>query len=158
MTLRALIPALVAGAAVAALAGCGEAGGTHGLGIAAVPLVQGSTVVAQAHQCDRGADAFCALEAVIVNSQYHSSGDLVTSERQLLRQRGWSQVSPDTGLQSAAESPGHRLRLTYATALGDLQGIDLVWIHRARVIELTLSRELFARASAMSVMLEHGSS
>ena len=48
--------------------------------------------------------------------------------------------------------------MTYATAYGDLKGIDLGWIKRSRTITLALSRALFDRASAMSVMLEVGSS
>ena len=48
--------------------------------------------------------------------------------------------------------------LTYATALGDLQGIEFVWIHRPRAIELALSRALYGGSPTMSVMLEAGAS
>jgi hypothetical protein len=145
-------------AAVVALAGCGSSGGTQGLDLTRVPLVDGSRVIAQARECDRGANAFCSLEAVVVDPRFHSSGDMVTSERALLRKQGWSLVNADTGLQSAAESPGHKLRVTYATAYGDLQGIDLVWIHRANAITQSLSRQVFDGSSAMSIMLEDGPS
>jgi hypothetical protein len=145
-------------AAVAAIAGCGSGGGTPSLDLGRLPLVDGSRVVAQARECDRGASAFCALEAVVVDPRYHSSGDMVTSERALLRKQGWSLVNADTGLQSAAESPGHKLRVTYATAYGDLQGVDLVWIHRANPITQALSRQVFDGKSAMSIMLEDGPS
>ena len=45
---------------------------------------------------------------------------------------GWTGANADTGQQRAADSPGHKLRLTYAPAAGDLQGIDLGWIKRSR--------------------------
>jgi hypothetical protein len=47
--------------------------------------------------------------------------------------------------------------VTYATAAGDLLGSDEGWIKRPDPIILTLSRTMYQRASAMSVMLEAGS-
>ena len=54
-------------------------------------------------------------------------------------------------------SPGDKLRVTYATAYGDLKDIELGWISRAKPISLALSHAIFDRAAAMSVMLEIGS-
>ncbi|MGI8413818.1 MAG: hypothetical protein ACR2QA_15280 [Solirubrobacteraceae bacterium] len=142
-----------------ALAGCG---GGRGAGVppsaASLPLVDGATVVAQNRQCDSGANAFCALELVVVDPRYRSSTDLVSGERQHLRAAGWPGVNADTGLQRAAESPGRKLRVTYATAEGDLQGIEQNWIKRPQSIQLALSRALIARDSVISLMVESGSS
>jgi hypothetical protein len=150
----ALLPA-----AVAALAGCGGQGAaSQTLDLGSVPLVDGTTVVAQSRQCDRGANAYCALEVVVVNPHFQSSDDFVKDEQLLLRTHRWSIVGGYTGDETAAESPGHKLRLTYATASGDLKGIDLVWIQRSPEIALALSRVMFDRDSAMSLMLESGPS
>ena len=146
-------------AAVAALAGCGSQGGaTHTLDLGNVPLVDGAKVVAQSRLCDPGANAYCALEVVVVDPRFRSSDDLVKGEQRLLKTHRWAIVGGYTGEETGAESPGHKLRLTYATAAGDLQGIDLVWIQRPPKIALALSRTMFDRDSAMSLMLESGPS
>ena len=44
---------------------------------------------------------------------------------------GWGIRSPRPAPERAAESPGHKLRLVYATAAYDLQAVDLGWIQRA---------------------------
>jgi len=150
-------PRLALAALALALAGCGGTGGSQtSLDIKQVPLVSGASVLAQARQCDQGANAFCALEAVIVDRRYHSSGALVASEHRQLRKLGWSSMAGDDGDEQAAESPGHKLRLTYATAANDLIGIDEKWIKRPGSIGLALSRTMFNRTAAMSVMLEVG--
>jgi hypothetical protein len=141
-----------------ALAACGQSGSSRVPDLAKLPLVPGANVVVQARQCDRGANAFCSFQLVVVDPRYPTSTALVSSERTHLRQLGWSDMNADTGEQHAAESPGHKLRVTYATAFGDLKGIDLGWIMRPRPIALALSHAMFARTSAMSVMLEVGSS
>ena len=48
--------------------------------------------------------------------------------------------------------------MTYATAAGDLRGVDLGSIQRPREITLALSRTMFDQAPAMSIMLEVGAS
>lgn len=149
----AALPALVA-----ALVGCSQAGGSPTPDLARLPLVGGASIAAQVRQCDRGTNAFCALELVVVDPRLETSNALLTSERRQLRRHGWTQFGGDTGDQRAAESPGHELRVTYATAYSDLKGIDLGWIQRSRPITLALSRALFDRASAISMMLEVGSS
>jgi len=79
----ALLPA-----AIAALVGCGSQGGaTQMLDLASVPLVAGAKVVAQSRECDRGANAYCALELVVVDPRFRSSHDLVKDEQLLLRSR-----------------------------------------------------------------------
>jgi len=93
----------------------------------------------------------------VVDSRYHSSDDLLKAQHDRLKAAGWSSVNGDIGDESAAQSPGRRLRVTYATADGDLKGIDLGWIKRSRPVTLALSRSLFGRTAALSMLLEEGS-
>ncbi|HEY6396024.1 MAG TPA: hypothetical protein VIX82_01085 [Solirubrobacteraceae bacterium] len=138
-----------------ALAGCG--GGAQKIPtLADLPLVKGAAVVAHVRQCDHGASAYCAIELVVVDNHYHSSTELVVSEKQALRKMGWTRNGPDISQERAADSPNRNLRVTYATALGELTGIDLGWIQRPRTITLALSQSVFNRSPAMAVMLELG--
>ena len=123
-----------------------------------VPLLRGATIIVQVRQCDRGANAFCSLQLVAVDPRDKNSEQLADAERDFVRKAGWSETDADTGDERAAESPGHKLRITYATAYGDLKGIDVGWIHRSRKIALTLSRAMFDRSSAISLELDPGSS
>lgn len=144
-------------AAALAVGGCGG-GGAHAIAIgrSRLPLVPGARVAAQATQCDKGANAFCALELLVVDRSFSSSGALVTREHQILRRSGWSQAVGATGDEQAAGTPDHGLQVVYATALGDLTGVDLKWIKRPRLFTLALSSAVFARLPAMSVILERG--
>jgi hypothetical protein len=144
----------------AGLAGCGggSSGTSHGPSLTQLPLVDGASVVAHVRQCDRGANAYCAIELVVTDRRYRTSNDLIDQEHRQLRRHGWTGGAGDTADQKAADSPGHKLRVTYATASGDLRGVDLGWIQRSRKITLALSRALFDQAPAMSVMLEVGAS
>jgi hypothetical protein len=146
------------GAVTVALAGCGTGGGSPAPDPSQLPLVPGARIVAQDTQCDRGASAFCSLQLVVVDSNYTTSEDFVDAEHDFVHSKGWAGVTADTGDEQAAESPGNKLRVTYATAYGDLQGIELGWIHRSRTISKALSRTLFDHASAMSVQVDRGSS
>ncbi len=146
-----LLPALLA-----ALAGCGRQSSQKTPSLAALPLVSGARITAQVRRCDAGASSYCGLELVVVAPRYRSSTDLLSSEHRLLHQLGWAGANADTGEQRAAESPGHKLRVTYATALGDLIGWDERWIKRPYPIALALDRELIDRVPAMSIMLEVG--
>jgi hypothetical protein len=161
MRRRRLRPALLASGALAlsviALSACGSSGSSRSLTLDKLPLIRGARVVVQARQCDSGANAYCAVEAVIVDQRAGSSGAFVSSEHQFLRKLGWTSGAGDNGNERSAESPGSKVRVTYATAAGDLTGIDLGWIKRPRAITLSLSRLMFARTPAMSVMLEVGS-
>ncbi len=145
-------------ALIAALAGCGTGAGAGAPKLSQLPLVPGAQVVAQATSCDKGANPFCALQLVVVDPSYRSSVDLVNAEHVLVHKAGWAGFGADAGDERAAESPRHKLRVTYGTAAGDLTGIDLGWIHRRPKIAQALSRTLFSRTSAMSVELDPGSS
>ncbi len=141
------------------LAACGETAGSRlEPKLSALPLVRGAGIVAQTRQCDSGSNAFCALELVVIGRGYQTSNGLLAGEHRLLRAMGWTGAGADTGDEKAADSPGHRLRVTYATAFGDEKGIVLGWIKRSQTITLRLSRALFDRAPAMSVLLETGAS
>ena len=154
MSFRTLGLALVA--LVVGLAGCGQQSKTSSPSLSNLPLVQGASVVTQVHECDKGANAFCAVELVVRGHGYASSADLVKAERDHLKKAGWSGVAPDDGQQRAAASPGQKLRITYATAAADLLGIDLGWIKRPRPITVGLAHAMFDRSPAMSVLLEAG--
>lgn len=124
----------------------------------AIPLVPGAHVAVQSRACDQGSHSFCAIDLVVVDHGYQSSDVLAKDESAVLRKNGWSPADGDTGSQSAANSPGHKLRLTYATATGDLQAIDLGFIGRPWPITYALSNSIFDRTAAMSMMLENGAS
>lgn len=156
MTGRRVSLAIVAAASLA-LGGCGSQGGDHSApALASLPLAKGATVVARARSCDKGANAYCADDLVVVAPSYGTSGALINSESAELAKLGWTTAYGDTGNQQAAESPGHKLRVTYATASGDLVGYDLGWIKRPRMIALAMDKTLFDRSPAMSLMLEAG--
>ena len=143
---------------VVALAGCGSQSGgeTNTPNPSGVPLVPGSRVVAQVTECDQSANAFCGIELVVVNPHTHSSGALVSKQRYRLRQSGWSPGQGDIPAERSASSPGGKLRVTFATASSELLGIDLGWITRSRPVAVALSRTMFGRQAAMSIMLETG--
>jgi hypothetical protein len=141
-----------------ALVGCGPGSNTKAPEASQLPLLPGARIVATDTQCDRGANAFCALELVVVDSKFKSSEDFVNAEHDYIHAAGWDGVTADTGDERAAESPGHKLRATYGTAIGDLQGIELGWIHRSHTISKALSKTLFEHSAAMSVELDRGSS
>ena len=58
----------------------------------------------------------------------------------------------------SAESGAKKLRGTFATAYGDLLSIDEGTITRSPRIARALSAQLFARAPALSFMVQTGSS
>lgn len=144
--------------AALALAGCARSASSASPTLAAVPLAKGTRVIAHVRRCDRGANPYCAVQLIVVGGRYRSSAALMSGESRYLRSLGWAQTNGDTGREEAAESPGHKLRLTFATAALDLQGVDLGWIRRSPLITDALSRVMFSRASALSLMLETGSS
>jgi hypothetical protein len=145
-------------AACLALTGCGSGGGPRAPAVAQLPLVPGARIAAQVRQCDAGTSAYCAIELVVLDHRYTSSDVLANDERKHLQMLGWSIANGDTGNEAAANSPHHNLRVTYAPAIDDLQGIDLGWIKRAQPITLALSNSMFDREAAMSMMLEVGAS
>jgi hypothetical protein len=145
--------ALLAGALIS---GCGA--GDRVPSLKRLPLVQGGRVTTQLRSCNPGANAYCAIELVVVGTNYPSAQALVKAESRLLHRRGWHHANAPVGQEIGATSPGDRLRVTYATASGELEAIDLGWIKRPRALTLTLSRALFAHTSAMAVVLQVGTS
>jgi hypothetical protein len=149
---------LVLLAIAAVLAGCGQSGAARTPDASQLPLVRGASIVSQVRDCDHGANAFCAIEFVVVDRHYKNSNDLLLGEHHQLLSHGWSGAGGDTGNQRAADSPGHKLRLTYATATGDLQGVELGQIKRPGRIWVALAHTLFDQTPALSMMLEVGNS
>lgn len=150
--LRAII---CAAGATALLAGCGS-GGHRIPPLKQLPLVPGLHTVVSQRICDRGSNAYCALELVMQARGYASSIDLQRAERRLLKRRGWKKVNAPVGQELAADSPGTRLRVTYAAANMELEAVDLGWVTRSRRITLTLSKEIFDHQPAIAVLLQLG--
>jgi hypothetical protein len=155
---------VVAFALAVAIAGCGGSTAQRMPDLSALPLVDGAKIVVRVKQCDPGANSFCAYELIVVARRYKTSDALLESEHRRLLALGWSGATPEMSAlapgipgERAAESPGHRLRVNYGTAFGDLAGIELGLIKRPPTIATALSRVVFDRSSAMSMQLEVGS-
>jgi hypothetical protein len=150
------LAAIALALAVEVLAGCG-ASSQRVPSVSGLPTPVGSTVAVSKTTCDRGQSAFCSVQLVVVNRHYRSSGDLLRAESKLLRRRHWAKADAPEGLELAADSPGDHLRVTYATASQDLQGIDRHWITRVRPVTLSLSHSmLISEVSALSMLLVLG--
>jgi hypothetical protein len=145
-------------ALVLILAGCGASHAPRTPVASDIPLVPGAEIAVQTHACDRGSRAYCSVDLVVVDHHYRSSDYLALDESHVLRKHGWSLADGDTGLQTAANSPGHKLRLTFSTADGDLREVDLGTINRPWPIVYALSSTMFERTAAMSMRLEVGAS
>jgi hypothetical protein len=156
MGVKRLIPLLVPALSAFALAGCGSGGSPGPVSLRQLPLIPGASVISETSRCDKGANAFCAIQAVIVDRRAHSSGALVENEHRQLHSLGWTTSAGDDGVEVAADSPGHKLRVTYATAINDLIGIDEKWIVRQRSIGLSLAQTVFSHIPAMSILLQVG--
>jgi hypothetical protein len=143
-------------ATVGVLAGCGQSSSPRMPALAKLPLVSGSRISVQVLRCDKGANAFCAWELVVVAPGYRSSEQLVRREHDQLLKRGWSGANADVNGEHAADSQGHKLRLSYATNYGDLQAIDLGYTKRSRKVTFALSRTIFDHTPTMSMLLEQG--
>ncbi len=124
--------------------------------LAKLPLVGGSRISVQVLRCDKGANAFCAWELVVVAPGYRSSEQLVRREHDRLLKLGWSGATADVTGEHAADSAAHKLRLSYATNYGDLQAIDLGYTKRSQKVTFALSRTIFDHTPAMSMLLEQG--
>jgi hypothetical protein len=127
-----------------------------GRSLVALWLWPDARITAQSRQCDTGKNAFCAVQAVVIDPHASSSGALVEREHHKLRGLGWTTSAGDDGDEVAADSPGHKIRLTYATAVNDLIGLDEKWIKRPWPIWAALSKSMFDGTPAMSIMLEVG--
>lgn len=140
------------------VAACGSSSTSRTPDLAGVPLTSGAKVLASVRRCDRGANPFCSVQLVIQDSAYANSTELLHAERDRLKSLGWSTANADTGDEHAADSPRGTLHLIYGTAALELKGLDLGWTQRAPIIVRTLAKAMFDRASALSLMLETGSS
>jgi hypothetical protein len=149
---------LCAFALTALLSGCGASAPARTPTVSDIPLLPGARITTQARECDQGSKAYCSIQLVVVDPTYTSSDIFAHDESKHLRAAGWTLSDGDTGTESSANSPGHKLRLTYSTAEDDLEQIDLGSITRQLPITLALSGTIFDRAAAMSMMLEVGSS
>jgi hypothetical protein len=139
------------------LAGCGQSSPQSS---SAVPLISGAQVVQQVKRCDEGSSPFCAVDLVVADPdhRYASSDLFLKHERTHLRQLGWSLQAGEIGQEHSAVSPGQKYRIVYATAAGDLLALDLGWIQRPSQIGPALSKTLFDRVPAISLMVEAGPS
>jgi hypothetical protein len=154
MRARAFI-AVSALALLLAVVGCGHSAQSRTPSIDRVPLVPRTRVFAHVTRCDPGANSYCAVQLVVVG-RYRSSDELLKSEREYLQSLGWGLVNAQTGDEHAAESPGHRFHIVFASAALDLKDWDLGWIKRSRLIAHALSQTMINRHPALSVMLESG--
>jgi hypothetical protein len=143
---------------VAVLVVTGRGGTPRAIGLRNIPLPAGTHVVTQVRSCDRGVHPYCAVQVVVVGDRYASSAALRATYAQQLAQLGWTTAKGPDGNETAADSPGHELRLTYATAYEDLLGVDSNWIQRTAAISHSLSNAMFDRSPALSLMLVSGSS
>jgi hypothetical protein len=136
----------------------GRGGTPRDLGLTNIPMPAGTRVMINVRSCDRGVHSYCALQVVIVGDRYRTSEALRQTYGTQLLKLGWTTTKGPDGNETAADSPGHELRLTFATAYEDLLGIDSNWIQRTAAISHSLSAAMFNRAPALSLMLLRGSS
>jgi hypothetical protein len=143
---------------VAVIVATGRGGTPRAIGLRNIPLPAGTRVLTKVRSCDRGVHPYCTLQVVVVGDRYPSSGALAATYAQQLAKLGWTTAKGPDGPEIAADSPGHELRLTFATAYNDLLGIDSNWIQRTAAISHSLSNVMFDRTPALSIMLLRGSS
>ena len=141
--------------ALALLTGCGS-GGRHTPELSALPLVSGASFQVKQQVCDSGSNPYCAWELVVAGAGYRNSNALFEAEHRLLLSRHWSGADGDIGSQHAADSPGHRLRVTYANPVDELTGTGIFGVRRSQAIQLALSNAVFAHTPVISMLLEVG--
>jgi hypothetical protein len=151
-----IVAAMVAVALV--IVATGRGGTPRAIGLKNIPMVAGTRVLTRVRSCDHGVNPYCALQVVVVGDRYETSEALRTTYGAKLLKLGWTTTKGPDGNETAADSPGHELRLTFATAYEDLLGIDSNWIQRTATISHSLSSAMFTRAPALSIMLIRGSS
>jgi hypothetical protein len=149
-----LLPGVAIAVATLALAGCSS--GQRVPSLSGLPLAGGSRVIVQAKMCNPGANGYCADELVVVNTQFRTSSDFLDTERAILHKLGWTGQYAPNGNEHSDDSPGHKLRVIFATAQGDLIGIDLGWIKRSRSVALALSHAILGRQPTLSMLLLDG--
>ena len=136
----------------------GRGGTPRAIGLRDIPMIPGTRVLTTVHSCDRGVNPYCSVQVVIVGDRYRTSQALRETYGAKLLQLGWTTTKGPDGNETAADSPGHELRLTFATAYEDLLGVDSNWIQRTSAISHSLSSAMFDRAPTLSIMLLRGSS
>jgi len=138
------------------IVGCSPDTGPRSPSLSLVPLAPRARVLLQVRACNGGANAFCALQLVVVGSGYPTAHALLDAETHLLRTHHWLKVNADTALERAAYSPGGKVRVTYATAHGELESIELGWTQRRRPITVALAHTLFENRPALALLVENG--
>lgn len=158
MSLRATMTGAAAAlVAAVALAACGGSSAPHVPNLAKLPLPPGARTVWRATDCDPGADAYCGVQLVVYDRDYRSSDDLMHAQRDLLHKHGWTDVNALVGPETAADSPGHKLHLTYATAGDELSVIEFKWVKRSKAMQHVLSQSIFDGTPALGMLLEFDS-
>lgn len=137
------------------LAACGS-GGRRSPDPGRLPLVSGARIVVSEKRCNPGANAACAVDLVVADGRFSTSQQLLHAERVMLHVRGWTSAYAPNGDEHAVDSPGGGLHLVYATADGDLLGLDQGWIERPRRVAVALSRSIFTHTPTLSMQLELG--
>lgn len=150
---RAIATGVTAVGLAGLLAACGGSS-SRGPDVSRVPLVSGARTVAKVTQCDPGAAAYCGVDLVLYDSRYHTSEDLLHAEREALHAGGWTDANAEVGPETAADSPGHKIHVTYAPASGELDAIDQRWVKRPRPITLALSNSMFQSTPALAMVVE----
>jgi len=151
-----VVAAIVAVAVV--IVATGRGGTPRDIGLRNIPMVPGTRVLTKVRSCDPGVHPYCSLQVVIVGDRHQTSEALRKTYGANLLKLGWTTTKGPDGNETAADSPGHELRLTFATAYEDLLGVDSKWIQRTAAISHSLSSAMFDRAPALSIMLLRGSS
>ena len=135
-----------------AIVATGRGGTPRAIGLRTSRCHRGTRVRHHVRSCDRGRNPYCAVQVVLVGDHYRSSAALrETTGRPAQARAGRPRRARRR--RAAADSPGHELRLTYATASEDLLGVDSNWIQRTPAIAHALSTAMFDRAPALSLML-----
>ncbi len=148
----------VAAVTVVLIVATGRGGTPRAIGLKDIPLPAGTRVMTKVRSCDPGVNPYCSLQVVLVGTRGQSTAQLRSGYRRDLLRLGWTTTKGPDGNETAADSPGHELRLTFATAFEDLQGIENNWIQRTAEISHSLSNTMFDRSPALSIMLLRGSS
>ncbi len=146
--------AITACLAALGLSACGGSS-DHVPNLAGLPLVPGSRIVARVKQCDPGANAYCAIELAVYNRHYGNSDDLFGAEKKLLQHAHWTNANGLVGPESAADSPGHKLHLTYAAAGSELYSTAEHYVKRPPSIVTALSNAIWGEGTpAMAMIVE----
>ncbi len=122
-----------------------------------MPLVSGARIVVSEKRCNPGAGADCAVDLVVADPRLPTSQQFLHAERVMLHARGWTSAYAPNGDEHAVDSPGGGLHLVFATADGDLLGLDQGWIQRPRRVAVALSGAIFSHTATLSMQLELGS-